>query len=70
MSAVTNTDYWLHVVRNPWGHSDDEVRNARLGLADAFEQCQKELAELKADDSLTVAYMLGFHDGKKAKELE
>lgn len=43
MNTVTNEDYWLHIVRNPWGYSEDCVRDARLNLSDAFEKCRKEL---------------------------
>lgn len=32
-----NTGWALHVVRNPWGWSDDDQRAARLMLADAYE---------------------------------
>jgi hypothetical protein len=47
-TAVTNEDYWLHIVRNPWGHSEDKVRDARLHLADAFEKYRRRVTELEA----------------------
>lgn len=33
----SNQQFYLHVVRNPNGHSDSEVRTARLYIADALE---------------------------------
>ena len=43
MTATTNEDYWLHIVRNPHSHSADQIRAARLHLSDAFEKCRNEL---------------------------
>jgi hypothetical protein len=34
----------LHILRNPYGHSSEEIRNARLGAADLIEELQKKLA--------------------------
>lgn len=31
----------LHLLRNPWGHSDDEVRQARLAAADELERWRR-----------------------------
>jgi len=47
-STVTNTDYYLHILRNPYGYSEEHVRDARLYMADAFERALKELSEVQA----------------------
>lgn len=37
----------LHIIRNPWGWSEDEVRAARLAAADLIEQQAKEIEALR-----------------------
>lgn len=40
-------DLILHIIRNPWGWSEDEVRAARLAAADLIEDQAKRIAELE-----------------------
>ena len=41
-------DWALHVARNPWGWSEDDVREARLMVCDRLERLQKQLAQEQA----------------------
>ena len=52
MSAVTNNDYWQHIVRNPYGYTDEQVRDARNHLADAYESMRQQLAECQAREKV------------------
>ena len=36
----------LHIIRNPWGWSEEKVRQARIAAADLIEQQAKSIAEL------------------------
>jgi DnaJ-class molecular chaperone len=36
-------DDTLHVLRNPYGHSEDEIRTARCDAADEIERLQRQL---------------------------
>lgn len=38
----------LHVLRNPWGHSADKVRKARLAAADLIEELRRQVEQPKA----------------------
>jgi len=38
----------LHIIRNPWGWSEEEARQARIAAADLIEQQAKRIAELEA----------------------
>lgn len=40
-------DQALHLVRNPWGHQESVVREARLHLCDRFEELQKHVEALQ-----------------------
>ena len=42
-------DHYIAILRNPYGHSDDTVRDARLKLADAYEKAMKELTKLRKE---------------------
>ena len=46
--TCSNQQYYLHIVRNPYGHTDEEVRTARLYVADALEAAWTEVDRLKA----------------------
>ena len=35
----------MHILRNPYGHSEDDVRRARLWAGDRIEELERELAE-------------------------
>ena len=35
-------DEHMHVLRNPWGHSEQRVREARLWAADRIEELERE----------------------------
>ena len=38
----------LHILRNPFGHSEEDVRAARLWAANEIERLERELAEANA----------------------
>ncbi len=65
-------DSWDEVVMDEAADEIESLR-LRLGVEEKINKCHREekrilkdeLAALKADDSLTVAYMSGFYDGKK-----
>lgn len=40
-------DLILHIIRNPYGWADDEVRNARLVAAALIEQQAKQIEALR-----------------------
>lgn len=37
----------LHIIRNPLGKSEEEVRQARIDAADLIEQLERDIVELK-----------------------
>lgn len=41
---MNDSQRMLHLLRNPWGHSEDDVRRARLWAADRIEQFEREEA--------------------------
>ena len=45
MSTVNHSDFYLHILRNPWGNSEDQVRAARLWAGDRIEELEKDLAQ-------------------------
>ena len=51
----------LHLIRNPWMHADQEVREARLGAADLIERQDRELAALRARVAELEADAAGLH---------
>ena len=42
-----DTNEMLHILRNPFGHSEDDVRTARLKAADHVEKFMRERAQLQ-----------------------
>jgi hypothetical protein len=75
MTTVTNADYYLHIIRNPHGYSEDDVRDARLYMADAYERAVKELvscqtaqAALKQEAAKPYAYA-GEYDMDNIREM-
>jgi hypothetical protein len=38
----------LHILRNPYGHSEDEIRKARLDAADEIENLMDAYQNMKA----------------------
>ena len=50
----------------PLEYAIQRMIKEREAYRDNAIKAEAELAALKADDNLTVAYMSGFHDGKKA----
>lgn len=43
-NAVTNTDYYLHIVRNPHGYCEDDLRTARLYICNVVDSLSKQLS--------------------------
>jgi hypothetical protein len=38
----------MHLLRNPWGHSEEDVRKARSWAADRIEELERKLAAAQA----------------------
>jgi len=41
------TNKILHIIRNPYGWSEEEVRQARIAAADLIEQQAKRISQLE-----------------------
>jgi len=48
MDELFKPDFLLHVLRNPYGHSEGLVRRVRRQAADQLEQQQAILANIRA----------------------
>ena len=44
---VSFTDRYLHILRNPYGWSEDQVRDARLWAADNIERLETRIDALR-----------------------